>query len=194
MSINWSYLKYLLNEEHQCFVERASNPASSEWKKMLGVFKSEIENNVEERLKVGRSWGKGKWTFFPWVRISYPEIGPSPKDGIFIDYLFAWDDHEVYLTLLQGVDNLPKSRQKFFLTENKKFIQNNVSNGSFEKTGMSYEPHIEGSAQKKARAQSYANGMIFYKKYSINSFPDDYQLNSDLQEMIDIYKKILNLK
>ena len=194
MDINWSYLKYLLQEEHQYFVKSPVDPASSKWKKIFSLLASEIWQNLDDKLNVDSSWGIGKWAYFPWIRISYPEIGPSPTDGIFIDYLFGWEDHEVYLTLLQGVDSLPESQQKMILTETKKLIQNKIPNGSFEKTRLFYEPNIVGTSAKKKRAQSYAAGMIFYKKYSINSFPDDYQLNSDLQEMIDIYKKILNLK
>ena len=33
-----------------------------------------------------------------------PKMSTDPKNGIFIDYLFGWEDHEVLLTLLQGVD------------------------------------------------------------------------------------------
>ena len=36
--------------------------------------------------------------------------------------------------------------------------------------------------------------MIFYKKYTFGSFPNDDQLETDLQELIAIYKKVKELK
>ncbi|MBD5412095.1 MAG: DUF3578 domain-containing protein [Treponema sp.] len=47
---------------------------------------------------------------------------------------------------------------------------------------------------KRNRAKSYANGMIFHKKYTSSSLPESRRLEADLNEIIRIYDKVKRLE
>ena len=110
----------------------------------------------------------------------------SPRNGVFIDYLFGWEDGNVFLTLLQGVDCVDDFAPLKKLERTKLDIQQNISVGSFVKTPNPWNVDVVNG---RSRAQSYANGMIFYKQYSRNAVPSDEQLTKDLQELLEIYAK-----
>lgn len=191
MAIDFSKLASLLECEHQIFVKHASNPNSFRWKSLLGSFADDLQNYVRPfGLGVEKSWGIGRWAYFPWIRLYFSGIGGTAKDGIFIDYLFGWEDHEAFLTLLQGVDKTHSSE----LDRIKKLIQSKVDCGSFKKSPFGSTPVIDGTAAKCARAESYAQGMIFQKKYTQSSLPDTSQLEADLKEIINIYAEVKSLK
>ncbi len=189
MSVDFSKLASLLEKEHQVFVKTASEPASSQWKSLFGEFARDLQTYVHPLgLEMSSSWGIGKRTYFPWIRLYFPEMSISPQKGIFIDYLFGWEDHEVFLTLLQGVDGdrLPK------IAEMKKLVQSNVDCSSFEKSQFSL-PVTRGTMAKCNRAESYADGMIFHKKYTQFNLPEAGFLEADLKEIIGIYVEVKKL-
>lgn len=189
MTIDFSKLASLLECEHQIFVKDASN--SFRWKSLLGSFADDLKMYVRSfGLGMTNSWGTIRWTYFPWIRLYFPEMSKSPQDGIFIDYLFGWEDHEAFLTLLQGVDKTHSSE----LDRIKKLIQSKVDSGSFIKSPFGSTPVIDGTAAKCARAESYVRGMIFQKKYTRSSLPDSSQLEADLKEIINIYAEVKSLK
>ncbi len=158
MSINWNNLKSLLTNYSEDY----------------NLFKDDLRINLRpHNLLVDDS----SWQPPSWIRIYFPEF-PSPRRGIFIDYLFG-RNQDVYLTLIQGV----KGSNTQELEHVRQTVQQKIGSGSFLKVnGNGFLP------------VNYSGGMIFYKKYSINSFPNDLQLNVDLQEMIEIYKKVIELK
>lgn len=191
MSIDFSTLNSLLEKEHQVFVKRASKPASSQWKSLLGAFANELQTYVRPMgLEMSSSWGIGRWTYFPWIRLYFPEMSTDPKNGIFIDYLFGWEDHEVLLTLLQGVDGYNPSSE---IDRIKKLVQSKVGCESFEKSPFGLSPVTNGTMAKRDRAETYAQGMIFHKKYTRLSLPESKRLESDLKEIIDIYAEVKKL-
>ena len=158
MRINWNNLKSIL----------------ANYSDDYNLFKDDLRINLQpHNLLVDDSPRQAP----SWIRIYFSDF-PSPRRGIFIDYLFG-KNHDVYLTLIQGV----KGSNEQELKQVKQTVQQKIDNGSFLKvTENCFLP------------VNYSKGMIFYKKYSINSFPDDPQLDADLQEMIDIYKKVMELK
>lgn len=188
MSVNFSTLTSLLEQEHQFFVQHASEPASFRWKSLLKAFAQELEMYVRPLgLEVESLWGIGKWAYFPWIRLHFPEMNTDPKNGIFIDYLFGWEDHEVLLTLLQGVDGkttLPEIQRI------KMFVQSKIDCDSFAKSLFGSSPVTSGKPSKRMRAKSYAEGMIFHKRYTLDSLPESSRLEADLNEIIHIYDEV----
>lgn len=192
MTVDFSKLVLLLEYEHQIFVKQASNPNSFRWKSLFGAFADDLRKYVLPfGLGMTNSWGIRRWAYFPWVRLYFQEMSSSNQDGIFIDYLFGWNDHEVMLTLIQGVDGKTPSSE---LVRIKKSIQTKVDCGSFTKSMFSSSPVINGTSAKHTRAESYARGMIFHKKYAHSSLPDFSQLEADLKEIINIYTEVKRLK
>lgn len=112
-----------------------------------------------------------------WICIYSSDDFFSPRRGIFIDYLFG-KNQDVYLTLIQGV----KGSNTQELEQVRKIVQQKIDGGSFLKVSESSFLPV-----------NYSKGMVFYKKYTLGSFPDDDQLKADLQELIAIYKKVKEL-
>ena len=191
MSVNFSALTSLLEKELQVFVRHASVVASSQWKTLLEAFAHQIETYLRPfGLKMTSSWGIGRWTYFPWIRLYFPEMSTDPKNGIFIDYLFGWEDHEVLLTLLQGVDGKTSIHE---IMRIKELVQSKVDCVSFAKSPFDPSPVANGTIAKHNRAESYVRGMIFHKKYTHRFLPDPSQLESDLKEIINIYNEVKKL-
>ncbi|MBR6297220.1 MAG: DUF3578 domain-containing protein [Treponema sp.] len=189
MNIDFSYLRELLENPHQLFCKQPMESDASLWRKAFCSFADSLERNVRSHgVKVTKSCGKGRWANFPWIRLAFPCVSVSNSRGVFIDYLFGWNDHQVYLTLLQGVDGIPENERNGKLFTIKKLIQDNVESVDFEKTPLNWKLNINGSCAKINRAQSYANGMIFYKLYTNVSLTDENQLGNDLHKLIEIYR------
>lgn len=123
------------------------------------------------------------------------KMSTDPKNGIFIDYLFRWEDHEVLLTLLQGVDGKLKDCPDK-IDNIKKLVQTKIDCASFSKSMSRVSPVTNGtlSKSKRNRAKSYANGIIFHKKYTSSSLPESRRLEADLNEIIRIYDKVKRLE
>lgn len=191
MSVNFSTLTSLLEKEHQLFVKHVSEPASSQWKSLFGTFAHDLQTYVRPfGLETTSSWGIGRWAYFPWIRLHFPEMSTDPKNGIFIDYLFGWEDHEVLLTLLQGVDGGTPS---FEIYRIKELVQSKVDCASFTKSPFVLSPVTNGTPAKRNRAKSYASGMIFHKKYTRSLLPESSRLEADLKEIIHVYDEVKRL-
>ena len=185
MSIDFSKLSYLVQNEHQNYVKYGNINSAIQWKRALDAFAMSLRQNLSSQgLEITSSTGIGRWAYFPWIRIAFPVASHSNDTGVFIDYLFGWEDGEVFLTLLQGVDG----SSEYEIFKNKRLVQDNVKNEGFNKVPMSWNLNISGSGRKKDRVQSYADGMIFYKQYTNGKMPDSSQLESDLQDLIKIYR------
>lgn len=191
MSVDFSRLSSLLEHEHLCFVTHAPKPNSSQWEYLLKAFAYDLQEYVRSfGMRMTNSCGIGRWAYFPWIRLYFPEMSRDNQTGIFIDYLFGWEDYEVFLTLLQGVDKTSFSE----LDRIKTLVQSKVDCGSFTKSIFSSPPVITGTQSKRNRAESYARGMIFQKKYSHISLPESIQLEADLKEIINIYTEVKRLE
>ena len=197
ITINFENFKRLLELEHQHFAlchQSISVSTDNGWERFLNEFVSDLQRSTTGKgLQVTSSIGKGKWAYIPWIRIAYPEISYSNTDGFFIGYEFGWEDHHAFISLLQGVDSLPESKQSKVLAERKVIIQRRVNGGSFTKTDLHWHPQIDGTPAKRKRGWSYAEAMIFHKSYNLTSLPAPEQLQADLQEAISIYEKIREL-
>ena len=194
MKINSGNFLQLLKMEHQQFAESrcpVSRPTDNKWEQFLNSFVGDLKSFVAEKnLEVTSSIGKGIWAYIPWIRIAYPEISKKNTDGIFIGYEFGWEEHQAFISLIQGVENLPEENRSQILAQNKIHIQQRVGSGSFNKIPVQWQPNIFGKKSKKERGWAYAEAMIFNKQYNLEMSPSQHQLESDLQEAMDIYDKI----
>ena len=194
MKINSDNFLQLLKLEHQQFTELQypiSKPTDNKWEQFLNSFVGDLKSFVAWKdLEVTSSIGKGNWAYIPWIRIAYPEISKKNTEGFFIGYEFGWEDHQAFISLIQGVDNLPEEKRSQILAQNKMLIQQRVESGSFNKIQSDWQPQIKGTRAKRKRAWSYAEAMIFNKQYNLEMPPSQHQLESDLQEAMNIYDKI----
>ncbi len=194
MKINSDNFLQLLKMEHQQFAKLhypVSRPTDNKWEQFLNSFVGDLRSFVVgKNLEITYSIGKGNWAYIPWIRIAYPEISKNNTEGFFIGYEFGWEEHQAFISLIQGVENLPEENRSQILTKNKIHIQQRVGSGSFNKIPVPWQPKINGTMAKRNRGWSYAEAMIFNKQYNLEMPPSQHQLESDLQEAMDIYDKI----
>lgn len=167
-------------------------------------IKGIIENDIKKIIKnyvtddkyiVEASAGSGRFTKVPWVAVLNERITVSVKRGVYIAYLFNIDKKELYLTLIQGVtsvskidsntgkilsifkDNSKSKEVKSALKSNADYIRKKLGNSIFEKNSI------------KTGSDNYDAGCIYYKKYTLDTLPDDAELKNNLSDFIKIYEE-----
>ncbi|QHN08080.1 DUF3578 domain-containing protein [Methanothermobacter sp. THM-2] len=129
------------------------------------------------------SAGQGNWAIIPWVAIMDPNITDTTQKGFYIVYLFKEDMEGVYLSLHQGVTEIASTYKdpEKVLKERAVALRTHVKD-------LEYLNEI--SLGKTRYAPLYEAGNIIAKYYPSNKLPNDDELVSDLQEFLDIYKKL----
>ena len=161
-----------------------------------GDIPNQIRNHIDEEIyKVKGSVGAGRWTDVPWIAVFDKRITKSAQKGIYIVYLLNKDTKELYLTLNQGATDIAQGgngTEKLAFTGiatasndkttgNLKLRAESIRNqiGQFE--GLKYDSIETGS-------KAYDAGCIYYKKYTLNTMPQDEELYDDLEKLIEAYR------
>lgn len=148
--------------------------------------------NSQKYIVKGGMGGKPHIAEIPWVAILRTKITDTPTRGIYIIYLFSADMQKVYLSLNQGVtflrenlDDLGEGNSVEVLSVAAKVIRSLLGdipeNINLEK--------IDLKSQRKL-AKGYIKGHITGVEYNINNLPDERKFLTDLEEMMDLYKKL----
>ena len=189
--IDFELFKILLELEHQKYVPTNDIEGFHKYQTYLNNFTNELKRYLSGKgFVVEYGYGNGNLAYIPWIRIAYPEISSDNKKGFFIGYQFGWDDHQAFLSILQGVDSIPPNEQKRVLLHNRDILRPLISTDSFIKPARDWTPRIEGPKSKINRGTSYADAMICYKLYRITRLPSPEELEKDLLEAIKIYDEI----
>ena len=135
------------------------------------------------------SAGQGNWATIPWLAIFDKEITKKEEKGFYIVYLFKSDMTGCYLSLNQGWTYYKNN----FGNRAKKEIQLVAS-----KWQNSLAPYINNSVFKDKKidlnvdnelAKGYELGNICAKYYDIK-FLDEKELETDLLNLLDIYREL----
>ena len=140
-----------------------------------------IGSQIQETIyKVKGSVGAGRWTDVPWIAVFDKRITTSAQRGVYIVYLLNKDTKELYLTLNQGATDV---------------AQGGDGSGKLAFTGIAAASNgkITESLQAASDAintgsKPYDAGCIYYKKYTLDTLPEDEVLYSDLQRLIEAYQ------
>ncbi len=152
---------------------------------------SKIAHNKNPLLLVNSSTGVGKTTKTPWIAIFDKRITTKASEGTYIVYLFNKDEKCVYLALEQSITEA-KLRVKnssisgrrssklvnTVLEDEKQRVLNLINHGSF---------NIDNTISTGKK--DFDITAIMYKKYCLDSMPEDDVLETDLHELIDIYEQ-----
>lgn len=157
-------------------------------------LKKIVSTEVAEQsplLIVDSSTGIGRTTKTPWIAIMDGRITKKASMGTYIVYLFNKDDRTLYLTLEQSITEAKERAKEFeikgraltektiqILEDEKKRVLNLISVDKFKTDN-------EISTGK----EDFNITAITYKKYEMNSLPDDSVLRDDLYQMIDVYNQ-----
>ena len=162
-----------------------------------------LSKEIDERkYYLDASIGVGRWAKVPWIAIFNKEITDTAKKGVYIVYLLNKDTKELFLTLNQGTDeveveneidkigkilkeknyNTDKLQKLDLLKLRAQIVRDEIANYNQE----SIEEIRTGKLE-------YDAGCIFYKKYSIESLPNDEILYKDLHDFINLYEVYYNI-
>lgn len=201
MTANLHDMLYKFMSEYKTELEAAR--IDNDFKRPFGqLVRKTIAKEIGDKLdksvyKVKGSVGAGRWTDVPWIAVFDKRITTSAQREVYIVYLLNRETKELYLTFNQGatsvaqmggsatggvlsftgIANASSGRMTERLKNKAKEIRSTL--GDFSDL-MTDEIHT-GSA-------AYDAGCIYYKKYTLNSLPDDTKLISDLNDFINVYK------
>lgn len=176
---------------------------NNDWKNPFrNIIANEIPTLISECIGIASpyivtgSYGKGRWTMVPWIAIFDTRITSSAQSGVYIVYLLNKDRKEFYLTLNQGATNVifgkNKEKNHAFVgvagQSNKENLQKLKTNADLIRNqlnslGFDYGDEINTGSS------NYDAGAIFYKKYTLDSFPSGEKIVEDLQKMMKIYSQ-----
>ena len=190
MNIDFESFKTLLTLEHQSFIKDSDSATARQWKAALKSFEHSVSCFVAPYgLTATSSWGKGRWTYCPWLVMRYTDIAPTHTKGIYTSFTFGWNDHSAILSLIQGVEKT--STQERIRT--KLALQKHIKDtGSFTPAPCTY-PNIDykGSSAFKSLVEDLVNGMTFWKApYTPQTLTSVAQLEADIKELIGIYSRV----
>lgn len=195
MGLHQGFYK-ILNEYKEAYAEIWSkgifvNPLLDYFNNDLKKIVSSEVAEQNPQLIVDSSTGVGRTTKTPWIAILDGRITKKASKGTYIVYLFNKDDRTLYLTLEQSITEAKDRATSFgmkgraltektnqILEEEKKRVLNLITVGKFKTDN-----------RISTGKDDFNITAIAYKKYELNSLPDDSELRDDLYQMIEIYSK-----
>ncbi len=165
---------------------------------LLDYFNNDVKKEVSKivesknnKLHIKSGTGSGRTTKTPFIAILDNRITSKVSEGTYIVYLFNKDKKTLYLSLEQGIKGVKECAKELglngreltnksnqILEDEKRRVLNLISVGDFVTDNKI-------STGKK----DYDISAIAYKKYDIDSLPNDEALKQDLYKMIDIYEE-----
>lgn len=139
------------------------------------------------------SCGAGRYTTVPWIAVFDRRITTSAQKGVYIVYLLNKDTKELYLTLNQGATDASSSSGKLAFTgvagiSSSKVLAKLRENAAAIRKIVGNIP-FNTDNNIKCGSDNYDAGAICYKKYTLETLPDDKELESDLSRLIEVYDK-----
>ncbi|KIL40254.1 ATPase [Gordoniibacillus kamchatkensis] len=140
---------------------------------------------IHDNLKITASVGQGVWANIPWIAIMDRHITESTQHGEYIVYLFAEDMSSVYLTLAQGVTE-PNKRGK---VEGYKYLRQKVQEmrAILPLEGLRKDEEIHLTSGGLGR--DYQVSTVAYYRYDRDQLPDEQQLITDLENLVNNYNQ-----
>ncbi len=193
-------LKFMTEYSDELSIGRAKNKYAE---LSLGSFvRKDIAGQIRKSVDsdtylVKGSVGGGRWADVPWVGVFDKRVTTSATKGVYIVYLLNKDTRELYLTLNQGATEAAQSGK---VTSDNKTSFIGITSSSNKKTNEMLENRARAIYDKLGKYENaasgiidtgskpYDSGSIYYKKYTVNSLPDDDILYQDLNDFIQIYK------
>ena len=158
------------------------------------VIKKDLPENINsvlkgfENLTIKGSAGKGHWTSIPYVAVMDEKETDTPQEGVYVDYLFKYDEGKVYLAIDQGYTQLTedygKREGESRLEERKEKVRDTTNLSDFRKDfPENYSDSNLASSSKVA-----------FLEYQKDNFPSEEQLKSDLRKIVREYQNYVSQK
>ena len=158
------------------------------------VIKEDIPQNITsvlddfDNLTVKGSAGKGNWTSTPYIAIMDERETDTPQKGVYVDYLFKYDEGKVYLAIDQGYTQLTedfgKKEGEVRLEDRKEKVRAVTDLSRFKKNfPQNYSDNNLSSSSKVA-----------FLEYQKDDFPSEEELKQDLRRLVEEYQKYISQK
>jgi len=144
--------------------------------------------------KVDASPGKGRWAFNTWITIMHPQVTKTAQSGYYPVYLFSDDSKTILFSLGQGYTKVKEKYgtklAKQLFTARASTLRSKIPEASnFFQTNLDSITLRENDPVKERWVDSSAFG----KAYNLNNFPSEKIIIEDLNNMIMLYEKLVDL-
>ncbi|WP_018609424.1 MrcB family domain-containing protein [Uliginosibacterium gangwonense] len=145
----------------------------------------------DERLVFKGSAGQGNWARGPWIGIFDKLVTGGAQSGYYPVYLFREDMTGIYLSLNQGMTEA----KKIYKSDAKTALQSRSANframlgkdiGDFRDFSIDLRP-----SEPNNDTAFYEAGNICAKFYPLGHLPNDTQLTTDLTNIVQLYKSLV---
>jgi MoxR-like ATPase len=165
---------------------------------LFATLRSQIEELAAVRanpnLIVKSSYGKGNWAAVPWVAILDTRETSTTQDGTYVVLLFAEDGQHCQIKLAQGVTEVQKIFKRGAPEELQRRADQIRANLITDSLREFSQPSITSGLGKGNMAKLYESSTIFSKSYLAASLPDDDELESVINKLVDTYSHFVGEK
>ncbi len=154
---------------------------------------SKVVDDKERYLFQG-SAGNGRWVACPWVAILDPLVTVTTQKGYYPVFLFAEDMSGLYLSFNQGVTSVKSQFGKGYKDTLKIRAENfRAKIGQIPSNFKEININLRQNKNTKTSLPGdYEAGNIIAKYYPADNIPNDVTLIKDIEEILKIYKLIVD--
>lgn len=166
----------------------------SESAKLLRAAKDEISAYTPLGYEIKGSSGQSSPAAVPWIAVFDPDETRSAMHGMYVVYLFAADMRTIYLTILQGSEDLRheiKGAARQLLSQQAHAIRQRIGpelrQGTVDRIQLLAPPQIQ-------RPKFYEAGTVLAKPYLSDRLPSDADLRDDLNRFLRLCEHAIKVR
>ena len=167
-------------------VRSQSDADKKELKRIIEVELVKEIKNIYPEYKITGHTQQGKWADVPWVGIHDPNVDSSPQTGIYVAILFNIQGDGFAISIQHGTEHMGL---KEILNSVEKVSRVMRNKGRFSSKPLSIRP-ANWDIRNNARPGKYEIANVLGRQYS--SYEVSEEIENDLTDLIDIYKKWVN--
>ena len=159
------------------------------------LIRTQIPSIIDSWLD-GNEWsitgrdGAGRRSKVPWVRVYDETHSPSPDEGWYVVYLFAFDGSTVFLSLNQAATEGPKMEARDTTVLANQAARARIMLPSYLQSDPRLTTTIDLADPKGQLAPAYEAGNVAAITYQSESIPTDSLLRDDLEHMLKTLRKL----
>ena len=190
-------IEYILEEYHKAkdsLPYGRNNNMAKVFEELQTIFSNLPSVVSREHIKVKASYGKGKWSRVPWIAFMDNRETKSTQRGVYCVVLFKQDMTGLYITLNQGVTDIIKDngRSKGYVLLKEKTNELRSHCHSLSSNNFLLDDTIMLS-KESGLGSDYEASTIAHKLYLKDYIPDDQEISSDLEALLQAYDEYLSI-
>lgn len=172
-----------------------ANPLWKRFEEAASTLKSSPAVAPRESLRVRPSVGRGVWANVPWIALLDERETTSIQHGVYVVYLFREDMSGVYLTFIQGVNQLFNDHSAREARRELSARSAELREGAADLTKSGFWLDNDVDLRTKGQlGRRYELATIAHKLYPREALPDDQELLDDLERLLQVYDVYLEAR